>query len=122
MCIADFGPENLFSYEKLTLIGALLAVIWAIMTRRLVPGSFYEESQTEVKRLQAANDELRGISHSAAHAAEQLAKPRTFDPLRDRDPRRAAAPPLPQNGDDDRHSRHGRDDDDGDPVERGHHG
>jgi hypothetical protein len=72
--VAELGPENLFAAEKLTLVGVLLAVIWAIMTRRLVPGQFYEDLKRENEQLRRALEQWRDTGNTIAGTAEELAK------------------------------------------------
>jgi hypothetical protein len=67
------GPEDFFSAEKLTLVGTLVAVIWAIMTQRLVPGPFYEDLKRENERLRQALAQWRETGRTIAGTAQELA-------------------------------------------------
>ena len=71
--LGQSGGDNLFTAEKLTLVGVLVAVIWAIMTRRLVPGQFYEDLKRENDELRRALDKWRETGREVAGAAEELA-------------------------------------------------
>jgi hypothetical protein len=72
--VGQIGPENLFTAEKLTLVGVLVTVIWAIMTRRLVPGQFYEDLKRENDELRRALDKWRDTGRDVAGVAEELAR------------------------------------------------
>jgi hypothetical protein len=95
--IAQLGPEDLFTAEKLTLVGVLVAVIWAIMTRRLVPGPFYEDLKRENEELRRALDRWRDTGRAIAGTAQELA--RRERPPRAPEPRPAGPLPLPPDPD-----------------------
>lgn len=69
----QLDPENLFTADKLTLVGTLVAIIWAIMTQRLVPGQFYEDLKRENDQLRHALEQWRETGRVIAGTAQALA-------------------------------------------------
>lgn len=63
-------PVSLFAWEKITLVGFLLGLVWMIVTRRLVPGSFYEELKRENEKLRAEVEALKIAGIQATTMAE----------------------------------------------------
>lgn len=74
LSLGQVGSENLFTAEKLTLVGVLVAVIWAIMTRRLVPGQFYEDLKKENDELRSALEQWRNTGQEVTGTAEELSR------------------------------------------------
>lgn len=90
--IAELGPEDLFTAQKLTLVGVLLGVIWAIITRRLVPGQFYEDLKRENEELRSALDRWRDTGRAIAGTAHELVCQDRPEPPRQTPPQLPAPP------------------------------
>lgn len=69
----QLDPESLLTPEKLTVVGTLAGVIWAIMTQRLVPGQFYEDLKRENEQLRHSLEQWRETGSVIAGTAQELA-------------------------------------------------
>lgn len=70
--LADGGLENVLSFEKLSIVGVLMLVLWAIITKRLVPGWLYEDQKQEAARLRKELDDERALKREVVSAAVPL--------------------------------------------------
>jgi hypothetical protein len=82
----QLDPDSLVTPEKLTVVGTLAGIIWAIMTQRLVPGQFYEDLKRENEQLRHALEQWRETGRVIAGTAHELASqqpPANTEPLKE---------------------------------------
>lgn len=66
--IPDLPP----GWDKLTLVGALVILIYLMLTGKIVPGRYYDELKRENERLAAEVKTLETLGKQAAKATETM--------------------------------------------------